>query len=71
MQELRHPQTLAIYGKDPETGLVKVTDKEKVGLFTATGKWRSGDIFDVSPQMCLWVGGPNPVGSYGTSFRQL
>jgi hypothetical protein len=71
VQELRNPRTLAIYGIDPETGLVKVVDKEKIGLYTVRGEWRSGDIFDVSPLMCLWVGGPNPVGKYGSSFRQL
>jgi len=71
MQELRHPQTLAIYGIDPATGLIKVTDKEKVGLFSVNGEWRSGDIFDISAQMCLWVGGANPVTSYGSSYRQL
>jgi hypothetical protein len=63
MKELRHPLTLAIYGIDPETGLIKVVDKEKVGLFTMKGEWRSGDIFDVCPEMCVWVGGPNPGGA--------
>jgi hypothetical protein len=71
VKELRHPLTLAVYGIDEETQLVKVTDKEKVGLFTIKGEWRSGDVFDVCPQMCLWVGGPNPVSAYGTSFRQM
>ena len=71
MLELRHPVTLAVYGVDSETGLVKVSDKGKMGLFTIRGEWRAGDVFDVSPHMCLWVGGPNPIGTYGTSFRQL
>jgi hypothetical protein len=71
MLELRHPLSLATYGVDPETGLVKVTDKGKIGLFTMKGEWRSGDVFDVDPEMCVWVGGPNPVSSYGTSFKSL
>jgi hypothetical protein len=71
MRELRNPLTLAIYGIDEETKLVKVTDKGKVGLYTINGEWRAGDIFDVCPRMCQWVGGPNPVGAYSTSFRQM
>lgn len=71
MQELRNPLTGAIYGLDPETHLVRVTDQGKSGLYTMTGEWRSGDIFDVCPEMCVWVGGPNPVDTYGTSYRQM
>lgn len=71
MQELRDPRTLAIYGLDPETGLVRVVDKDRSGLYTVSGQWHSGDVFDVSPLMCIWVGGPNPVPKYGTSFRQM
>jgi hypothetical protein len=71
MKELRNPLTLAVYGIDEETKLVKVTDKHRVGLYTANGEWQSGDVFDVCPHMCQWIGGPNPVGVYGTSFRQM
>lgn len=71
MKEIRHPHTLAIYGIDAETGLVCVTDKGQRGLYTMQGEWRSGDVFDVDPQMCVWVGGPNPVRAYAGSFRQL
>jgi len=71
MKEIRHPHTLATYGIDPDTELVRVTDKGKTGLYTMTGEWRSGDVFDVDPQMCLWVGGPNPANRYAGSFRQL
>lgn len=73
MQELVNPLTRAIYGVDPDTGLVRVTDKNQVGLFTAKGEWKSGDVFDVCPHMCMWVGGPNPErgSAYTTSFRQI
>jgi hypothetical protein len=71
MNELRNPLTFAVYGIDEATKLVKVTDHGKVGFYTANGEWRSGDIFDVCPHMCQWIGGPNPVGTYGTSFRQM
>ena len=71
MKELRNPLTLAVYGLDEATNLVRVTDRGKVGLYTASGEWRSGDIFDVCPQMCLWIGGPNPVGAYSSSYREM
>ena len=71
MKEIRHPHTLATYGIDEETGLVRVTDDNRTGLFTMNGEWRSGDVFDVDPMMCLWVGGPNPTHRYAGSFRQL
>jgi len=71
MKELLHPQTLAVYGIDPETNLVCVTDKGKSGLYTMYGVWQSGDLFHVDPQMCLWIGGPSPESAYSTSFRQM
>jgi hypothetical protein len=71
MQELRHPLTRAMYGLEPDSDLVRVTDGNKSGLYTKTGVWVSGDQFDVDPEMCLWVGGPNPAESYGSSYRQL
>jgi hypothetical protein len=71
MKELRNPLTLAVYGLDEETGLVRVTDQGKVGLYTAKGEWHSGEFLDVCPHMCSWIGGPNPVRAYGTSFRQM
>ena len=64
MQELRNPLTMAVYGIDEESGLVRVSHDGRVGLYSATGEWRSGDRFDVCPHMCLWVGGPNPAGAY-------
>ena len=70
MRELRHPVSAATYGLDPDTGLVRVTDGDRVGLFTANGEWRSGARFDVDPQMCIWIGGPNPPSS-ALSFRQV
>lgn len=71
MKELRHPLTLAIYGIDPDTGLVRVSHNGATGLYTMYGEWRSGDIFDVCIHMCNWVGGPNPSGPYSTNFRQM
>jgi hypothetical protein len=71
MRELRNPLTLAVYGVDEDTGLVRVTDKDKSGLYTMHGEWRSGDVFDVCPHMCGWVGGPNPTEQYSNSFRQM
>ncbi len=64
MQELHNPLNMALYGIDAATGLVQVRHEGRLGLYSATGEWRSGDKFDVCPHMCLWVGGPNPVQEY-------
>jgi hypothetical protein len=59
VKELHHPLTNAVYGVDPERdGLVRVDDGGKVGWFTHQGVWRAGEVFDVDPEMCNWVGGP-------------
>ena len=58
MQELRHPLTEGLYGLDPETGLVRVEEHGRVGLFDFHGEWRSGDKFHPDPEMCNWIGGP-------------
>ena len=46
MQELRHPLTEGVYGLDPETGLVRVEEHGRVGLFdfTASGGRETSSI---------------------------
>jgi hypothetical protein len=69
MREITHPLSLAVYGLDPETGLVKVSENGKVGFFTENGEWKAGDIFDIDPQMCVWVGGPNPDAGASKNYK--
>lgn len=72
MKELRHPLTGAIYGIDPEhEGLVKVEDGARIGWFTYQGVWRKGDIFDVDPELCIWVGGPQGKAPITKNFKSV
>lgn len=52
-----HPFSRAIYEID-ESGAVQITTKDgKVGRFRRDGSWIDGEVFDVDPQLCNWVGG--------------
>ena len=43
-----------------ESGLVRVEEDGKAGLFTPDGRWHSGDLRDADPHMIGWLGGPQP-----------
>ena len=65
MRRKRHPLSGAIYDVGDD-GLVHVDLDGKVGVFTATGDWVSGDLHQADPQLCGWLAGPQlPVGSAG------
>ena len=53
-----HPFNRAVYEQDGN-GAVRVTLKDgRIGRFRRDGQWIEGDVFDVDPQLCGWVGGP-------------
>ena len=53
-----HPFDSALYEQDGD-GHVKITRKDgRVGLYRKDGSYVSGEVFDVDPQLCGWVGGP-------------
>jgi hypothetical protein len=56
---IRHPFTHALY--EPEDGAVRVTLDGRSGLFTAEGRWISGDLREADPQLCGWTAGPRLV----------
>ena len=64
MKGIVHPFSRALYEQDGE-GHVRVTDGDRVGLFTTTGKWIEGELRECDPQLCGWVGGPQ-IGSHRT-----
>ena len=54
----RHgPMAFFFSGKDGK-GNVLVTHNGRTGLFTPSGAWIEGDIFEADPHLCGWVGGP-------------
>ena len=57
MLGMRHPFTRALYEQDGN-GNVRVSKDGKHGLFTSSGEWLDGEIFEADPQLCGWVGGP-------------
>jgi hypothetical protein len=57
MLGMRHPFSKALYEQDGN-GNVRVSKDGKVGLFTSSGEWLDGEIFEADPQLCGWVGGP-------------
>lgn len=57
MLGMRHPFTRALYEQDGN-GNVRVSKDGKSGLFTSSGEWLDGEIFEADPQLCGWVGGP-------------
>ena len=59
MNGIRHPFTFALY--EPEDGMVRVTHEGRSGLFTAEGRWISGDLREADPQLCGWTAGPRVV----------
>lgn len=57
MQGLYHPFSKALYERHGDD-LIKVTDGDKVGVFTNEGEWVEGDLRFCDPQLCGWVAGP-------------
>ena len=55
--KLRHALTGGVYELTDE-GLVRVEENDRVGLFHPDGRWHSGELRHVDPQMVWWVGGP-------------
>ncbi|MEM7564517.1 MAG: aromatic ring-hydroxylating dioxygenase subunit alpha [Pseudomonadota bacterium] len=57
VMRLRHPLNGWVYER-VEQGLVKVTTPDgKSGMFTDQAKYVSGELGDVNPHLCDWVGG--------------
>jgi hypothetical protein len=58
MNGVIHPFSKALYEQDGEGNvLVKQTDGRS-GRYRRDGSWIDGQVFDVDPQLCNWVGGP-------------
>ncbi len=56
MASLTHPfDTDTLYELTDE-GNIKLTNGNRVGIFTARGQYISGDIKQADPQLCVWVG---------------
>ena len=57
MYGVMHPFSKAVYEID-ESGAVAITTKDgRTGRYRRDGSWLGGEVFDVDPQLCNWVGG--------------
>jgi hypothetical protein len=68
MNRRRHPLSGAIYEQGAD-GLVHVEKDGVEGVFTAHGRYVSGELRQADPHLCLWLAGPQVPG--GASFRDL
>jgi len=57
MAKLRHALTGAIYELQ-ESGLVRVEENGRSGLFHPDGRWHSGELRSADPHLLGWIGGP-------------
>jgi hypothetical protein len=55
---LRHPFTRALYEQDGSGNVRVVTQDSRIGVFTPSGTWIAGEVFEADPQLCGWIGGP-------------
>ena len=56
MASLTHPfDPDTLYELD-DSGNIRVTNGNSVGIFTTKGVYLSGDIRQADPQLCVWVG---------------
>ncbi|MGY1815805.1 hypothetical protein [Blastococcus sp. SYSU D00820] len=73
MRGLTHPLSRAVY-ELCEGGVQVTTPDGRVGVFTPSGRWLSGDKIPVDIHMCEWVGNgptePEDV-SKNRRFRSL
>jgi hypothetical protein len=57
VRTIQHPLSGATYDlQDDGTVRVEATDG-RVGVFDGHGIWRSGDLKQADPHLCLWIGG--------------
>ena len=52
---IRHGFSGAIYVRDGDDRVRVVMPDGGVGVFDGIGRWIEGEVYDVDPQMCVWV----------------
>ena len=48
---------VAVYEVDDNGAVLITTTDQRVGRYRRDGSYLSGEVFDVDPQLCNWVGG--------------
>lgn len=52
---IRHGFTGAVYSRAGDDRVKVVMPDGSTGLFDGIGRWVEGELYDVDPQMCVWV----------------
>ena len=52
---IKHGFTGAIYSRDGDDRVKVVMPDGRTGIFDGVGQWIEGELYDVDPQMCVWV----------------
>ena len=61
MANLTHPFDPSTFYELTADGNIKLSNGDKVGIFTTEGIHISGEIREADPQLCVWVGNnPDP-----------
>jgi hypothetical protein len=53
---IKHGFSGAIYSLVGDNRVKVVMPDGQVGFFDGIGQWIEGELYDVDPQMCVWVG---------------
>ncbi len=68
MADMTHPFDTETLYELIEDGNVRLSNGDKVGIFTNEGRYLSGDIREADPQLCVWVANnPDPEGQLASS----
>jgi hypothetical protein len=62
LRRRRHALSGAYY-EVGEDGRVYVEHKGVHGVFDPEGVWISGELHEADPHLCLWLGGPQGIGT--------
>ncbi|MCH1512213.1 MAG: hypothetical protein P8J01_07950 [Acidimicrobiales bacterium] len=52
---IRHGFSGAMYTRDGDNRVKVVMPNGLTGFFDGIGQWIEGELYDVDPQMCVWV----------------
>ncbi len=52
---IRHGFTGAMYRRVADDRIEVTMPDGRTGLFDGIGRWIEGEVYDVDPQMCVWL----------------
>ena len=71
MRTIQHPLSGALYDLTADGSIQVTTRNGAVGVFDKDGRWLSGDVFQVDPHLCVWIGGRELVNRFQQAAEAL